>query len=121
MLELSAFEVEVAIEKLKRHKSPGIDQIPAELIKAGGMKIYSEINKLIISIWNKEELPEEWSQSLYIFIRRAIKQTVLIIEACHFCQLHTNFIQPFAVKVNSICTGDYCGSSVWISMQQVSY
>jgi hypothetical protein len=26
--ELSAFEVEMAIEKLKRHKSPGIDQIP---------------------------------------------------------------------------------------------
>jgi hypothetical protein len=24
------------IEKIKRHKSPGIDQIPAELIKAGG-------------------------------------------------------------------------------------
>ena len=31
----SAFEVEMAIEKLKRHKSPGTDQIPAELIKAG--------------------------------------------------------------------------------------
>jgi hypothetical protein len=33
--EPSAFEVEMAIEKLKRHKSPGIDQIPAEFIKAG--------------------------------------------------------------------------------------
>ena len=32
--EPSAFEVELAIEKQK--KSPGIDQIPAELIKAGG-------------------------------------------------------------------------------------
>jgi hypothetical protein len=31
----SAFEVEMAIENLTRHKSPGIDQIPAELIKAG--------------------------------------------------------------------------------------
>jgi hypothetical protein len=28
----SAFEVELDIEKLKSHKSPGIDQIPAELI-----------------------------------------------------------------------------------------
>jgi hypothetical protein len=28
----SAFEVELVIEKLKRHKSPGIVQIPAELI-----------------------------------------------------------------------------------------
>jgi hypothetical protein len=33
--EPSALEVELAIEKLKSHKSPGIDQIPAELIKAG--------------------------------------------------------------------------------------
>jgi hypothetical protein len=28
MPQLSAFDVEMAIEKLKRHKSPGIDQIP---------------------------------------------------------------------------------------------
>jgi hypothetical protein len=28
--ELSAFEDQMDIEKLKRHKSPGIDQIPAE-------------------------------------------------------------------------------------------
>jgi hypothetical protein len=31
----SDLEGELAIEKLKSHKSPGIDQIPAELIKAG--------------------------------------------------------------------------------------
>jgi hypothetical protein len=48
--EPSAFEVEMAIEKLKRHKSTGIDQIPAELIKAGGRIIRSEIDKHIISI-----------------------------------------------------------------------
>ena len=60
VLEPSAFEVELAIEKLKNHKSPGIDQIPAELIKAGGRTIRCEIHKLIISIWNKEELPDEW-------------------------------------------------------------
>ena len=50
----SASEVELAIEKLKSHKSPGIDQIPAELIKAGGKAIRCAIHKLIISIWNKE-------------------------------------------------------------------
>jgi hypothetical protein len=32
----SSFEVEVAIAKLKRYKSPGSDHIPAELIQAGG-------------------------------------------------------------------------------------
>jgi hypothetical protein len=29
-------EVEIAVGKLKRYKSSGTDQIPAELIKAGG-------------------------------------------------------------------------------------
>ena len=51
--EPSFFEVELPIEKLKNHKSPCIDQIPAELIKAGGSTIRREIYKLIISIWNK--------------------------------------------------------------------
>jgi hypothetical protein len=48
--EPSASDVELAIEKLKSNKSPGIDQIPAELIKAGGRTIHGEIHKLIISI-----------------------------------------------------------------------
>jgi len=44
--EPSAFEVELVIEKLKSHKSPGTDQIPAELIKAGGRTIRCEIHTL---------------------------------------------------------------------------
>ena len=57
MPEPSAFEVELAIEKLKRHKSPGIDQIPTKLITAGGGTIRYEIHNLINYVWNKEELP----------------------------------------------------------------
>jgi hypothetical protein len=34
--EPSASEVEVTIGKLKRYKSPGVDQIPAKLIQAEG-------------------------------------------------------------------------------------
>jgi hypothetical protein len=64
--EPSDSEFEMAIENLKRHKSPGIDQIPAEHIKAGGRKIRSEIHKLINSIWNKEELPEKWKESIFV-------------------------------------------------------
>ena len=63
-------EVELAIEKLKRHKSPGIDQIPAELIKAGGGTICCAIYKLIIAIWNKEELPTEWKESIIVPIQK---------------------------------------------------
>jgi hypothetical protein len=42
--EPSAFDFEMAIEKLKRHKSPGIDHIPADLIKTGGRTNRSEIH-----------------------------------------------------------------------------
>ena len=68
MPEPSTFEFELVIEKLKNHKSPGIDQIPAELIKADGRTIHCEIHKLIISIWNKEELPDEWKESIIFSI-----------------------------------------------------
>jgi hypothetical protein len=51
---------------LLKNKSPGIDQIPAELIKAGGSKICSGNHKFINSIWNKEELPDQWKESVIV-------------------------------------------------------
>ena len=50
----------------KNHKSTGIDQTPAELIKAGGKTIHCEIHKLIISIWSMEELTEEWKELIIV-------------------------------------------------------
>ena len=44
MPEPSASEVELAIDKLKSHKLPGIDELPAELIKSGGGTICLEIH-----------------------------------------------------------------------------
>jgi hypothetical protein len=64
--ESSAFEIELVIEKLKSYKSPDIDQIPAELIKTGGRTIRCEIHTLTIFIWKKEELPEEWKESIIV-------------------------------------------------------
>jgi hypothetical protein len=58
--------VEIATGKLKRYKSPGTDQIPAELIKAGSETLYSEIHRLVRSIWNKEELPQQWKESIIV-------------------------------------------------------
>jgi hypothetical protein len=64
--EPSATGVQLAIEKLKSYKSPGIDQIPAELINAGGRTIHGEIHELIFSVWNKMELPEGWKESVIV-------------------------------------------------------
>ena len=68
--EPNAFEVELATKKLKSHKSSGIDQITAELIKEGGRTVHYQIHKLNVSIWNKEELPEEWKESIIVPIHK---------------------------------------------------
>jgi len=73
--EPSVSEVELAIEKLKSHRSPGVDQILAEQIKAGCKTVRYEIHKLIISIWNKEELPAEWKESIIVPIYKKGNKT----------------------------------------------
>jgi hypothetical protein len=62
----SRLEVEIATAKLKKSKSPGSDQISAELIQAGGEMLLSAIQKLVNSTWNKEESPDKWKESIII-------------------------------------------------------
>jgi len=64
--EPSTVEVEIAIGKLKSYKSQGTAQIPAELIKAEGEILRPEIEKLIHSIWNKEELPQQQKECIIL-------------------------------------------------------
>jgi hypothetical protein len=42
---------------LEKYKSP--TEIPAELIQVGGETLLPAIHKLINSVWNKKELPEQ--------------------------------------------------------------
>jgi hypothetical protein len=56
--------------KLKRYKSPGTDQIPAELINVGSETLCSKIHNLICSIWNEDELPQQWKESIIVLIHK---------------------------------------------------
>jgi hypothetical protein len=49
--------------------------IPAELIKEGGRTICYQIYKLTVSIWNKEELPEEWKELIIVPIHKKGNKT----------------------------------------------
>jgi hypothetical protein len=60
--EPSSFEVKIATEKLSRYTLPGTDQILAEMIQAVGNTLRSVIYKLVNSIWNKEELQQQWKE-----------------------------------------------------------
>jgi hypothetical protein len=46
-------EVEVAIRKMKRYKAPGSEQIPAELIQAGGKRCFLRYINLLCSSGTK--------------------------------------------------------------------
>jgi hypothetical protein len=66
----SRLEVQIAIAKLKKYKSPGSDNILAELIQAEGEMLLSAIHKLINSIWKKEKLPVRWKESIIVPIHK---------------------------------------------------
>jgi hypothetical protein len=66
----NSLEVEIAIAKLKKYKSRGNDQIPAELIHAGGKILLSAIHNLINSVWNKEELPDQWKEPIIVPVHK---------------------------------------------------
>ena len=52
-------EVEEAIRILKRNRSPGSDEITAEMIQAGEEQLVRQIHLLCNKAWNKSTIPEE--------------------------------------------------------------
>jgi len=62
------------------------------MIKPGGITIHSEIHKLIISVWDKGELPEDWKESIIEPIyNKGVKAVFSNYRRTSFCQLHTKF------------------------------
>jgi hypothetical protein len=90
----SRLEVEIAIVKLKKYKSPGSDQIPAELIQAGG-ECYSlqSTNSFTLFGIRKNCLISGRSLLLYQFTKRATKLPVIIIIEYHCYEHYTNFFR----------------------------
>jgi hypothetical protein len=62
--------VEIHIGKLIQYKPSGTDKITTELIKAGSETLCSKIHKLFHSIWNKEELQQQWMESITVPIHK---------------------------------------------------
>jgi hypothetical protein len=103
-----------------RYKSPGVDQIPAELIQAGGETLRSEIHKLIKLVWNEEELPYQGRESTVVPIHKKSDKTdcsnyqgISLLSTSY--KISSNIllsrISPYAKE-----TGDYWGSPMWILM-----
>jgi hypothetical protein len=59
----------------------------------------------------KEKLPEDL-KDLCLFIGSVIKKVYSSYRGISLCQVRTEFFQHLSLKVNSICRGNYWGSSV---------
>ena len=54
------------MKSLKKRKSAGVDNIPAELVKAGGEAMTDALHIICSKIWQTGEWPTQWTQSLII-------------------------------------------------------
>jgi len=64
---------------LNRYKSSGTYHFPEELTQSRDVTLYSEIHKLINSIWNKGKLLHQWKE----FIKRVIIKDITVINYTH--------------------------------------
>ena len=53
-------EVSSAILHLKRRKAPGVDGIPAHLIRASGLNAVEALYRLTVQIWRNCSWPDLW-------------------------------------------------------------
>ena len=58
--------MEAAVKALKMGKSAGVDNIPAELVQAGGEAMIDILTAICNKPWKTREWPTTWTQSLVI-------------------------------------------------------
>ena len=58
--------MEAAVQSLKKGKSAAVDNIPAELVQAGGEEVIIALTTICNKIWQTGEWPTLWTQSLVI-------------------------------------------------------
>ncbi|CAF1528302.1 unnamed protein product, partial [Adineta steineri] len=62
----SLSEVVGAIKQMKNRKAPGVDNISADVLKAGGVPMAKWVHEIVCDVWNEEVMIEEWTTSILI-------------------------------------------------------
>jgi len=63
-------EVENAIARMKNNKSPGIDELTSQMIKAGRDCLIDHLRRLCNLIWKEGKMPKECTKSAPVTISK---------------------------------------------------
>jgi hypothetical protein len=94
--EPSLVRVEIAIQKLKW------------FIKARGETLCSEVQKLICSLWNKGELPQQWKESIIVPVHKKGAETdcnnywgisLLLTAYRILSSIHLPRLTPYVIEI----------------------
>ena len=90
-------EVEGAVQSLKLGKSPGVDNIPSELVKNGGEEVVKALTAICQWIWEQKKWPKEWAQSLMIPLLKKGN-----LRQCKNCRTISLISHPSKVMLHTI-------------------
>jgi hypothetical protein len=113
--KLQRVEVEAAIQKMKDGKSPGVDNVTADEMKAAGSMGVNMMFKLCERVWEREEIPEDWSKAVIVPIYKKKDKTVCdnyrgISLLCHAEKLFASIIlQRIRNRTEEILTESQAG------------
>ena len=105
--------IEMAIQSMRNNKSPGIDNIPAELYEKGGGLLRNKIHSLIEGIWKEEKIPTDWKTNIIVPIYKnkgdklQCKNNRGISLLCTGYKIFTTVINKRLKKYTNHITGEY--------------
>jgi hypothetical protein len=89
--------------------------ISAELIQAGAEILRSKIHKLINSIWNKEELPDQWKESIIVLVHKKSDKTDcsnyrgISLLSTSYKIVSNILLSRLSLYINKIIADHHCG------------
>jgi len=74
MRSLQIYEIQKVINQKSYVKAPGIDGIPAEVIKLCSSSLLPHLSELVELIWKEESVPQDFKDAVIVHIYKQIQK-----------------------------------------------